>query len=142
MAAPMRSNASCWRLVGSVRTGTVAGVPAKRIVAGQGGEVVQESLVAEVGAAVLVVLPAGLGLGGCRAGRGGDRVGGLGRFLVGVGQRRPGLAQVPGEVGGEHADQHVAPDALFEAVEDGAQVEVVGFDVPEVAFKEKAVMLA
>ena len=30
IAAPMRSNACCWRLVGSVRTGTVAGVPAKR----------------------------------------------------------------------------------------------------------------
>ena len=40
---------------------------------------------------------------------------------------------MPGEVGGEHADQHVALDAFFEAVEDGAQVEVVGLDVAEVA---------
>jgi len=56
-----------------------------------------------------------------------------GGFLVGVGQRRPGLAQVPGEVGGEHADQYVGFHPLFEAVEDGAEVEVVGFDVPEVA---------
>src|SRR5204863_635490 len=45
-----------------------------------------------------------------------------------------GLAQVPGEVGGEHAGQHVAPDAFFEAVVDGAQVEVIGFDAAEVAF--------
>jgi hypothetical protein len=40
---------------------------------------------------------------------------------------------VPGEVGGEHADQYVGFHPLFEAVEDGAEVEVVGFDVPEVA---------
>ena len=40
---------------------------------------------------------------------------------------------MPGEVGGEHADQHVAFDAVLEAVADRAQIEVVGFDVPEVA---------
>ena len=43
-----------------------------------------------------------------------------------------GLAQVPGEVGGEHADQHVALDAFPEAVEDGAEAEAVGLNVPEV----------
>ena len=41
---------------------------------------------------------------------------------------------MPGEVGGEHADQHVALDPVLQAVEDRAQVQVVGFDVPEVAF--------
>jgi len=45
---------------------------------------------------------------------------------------------VPGEVGGEHADQHVPFDALFEPVEDRPQVEVVGLDVPEVPLKEQA----
>jgi hypothetical protein len=29
MGAPMRSKASCWRLVGADRTGTVAGMPVK-----------------------------------------------------------------------------------------------------------------
>jgi hypothetical protein len=47
-------------------------------------------------------------------------------------QRGPGAAQVPGQVAGEHADQHVGPDAFFEPVEDRAQVQVVGFDRPEV----------
>jgi hypothetical protein len=36
----------------------------------------------------------------------------------------------------------VALHAFFEAVEDGAQVEVVGLDVPEVALKGKAGMPA
>ena len=69
----------------------------------------------------------------CRraAGRG-DGVGRGGRVLVGEGQRRPGPAQVPGQVAGEHADQHVGPDAFFQPVEDRPQVQVVGFDVPEV----------
>ena len=40
---------------------------------------------------------------------------------------------MPGQVGGEHADQHVGLDAFVEAVPDGAQVQVVGLDVPEVA---------
>jgi hypothetical protein len=44
------------------------------------------------------------------------------------------LAQVPGEVAGEHADQHVGLDAFLQAVEDRPQVQVVGFDVPEVPF--------
>src|SRR5207253_10025766 len=70
--------------------------------------------------------------GGCGALRWGGGAGGRGGCLVGVGQRRPCLAQVPGQVGGEHADQHVGLDAFFEPVEDRAQVQVVGFDVPEV----------
>ena len=41
---------------------------------------------------------------------------------------------MPGEVAAEHADQHVGSDAFFEAVVDGPQVQVVGFEVAEVAF--------
>ena len=104
------------------------------LVAGQGTEVGEQAAEAAVGAAGLVVLAGCLRVGvpDRRAGATGSRL--LRRVLVGVGQRCPGLAQVPGEVGGEHADQHVALDALFQPVEDGPQVQVVGFDVPEVAF--------
>jgi hypothetical protein len=49
---------------------------------------------------------------------------------------------VPGEVAGEHADQHVRPDAFFQPVEHWPQVQVVGFDVPEVPLKGKARMPA
>jgi hypothetical protein len=48
-----------------------------------------------------------------------DRVGAGGRVLVGEGQRRPGLVQVPGEIAGEHADQHVAADSVLEPVAAG-----------------------
>ena len=41
---------------------------------------------------------------------------------------------MPGEVAGEHADQHVGADAFFQPVEDRAQVQVVGFDRAEVPF--------
>jgi len=40
-------------------------------------------------------------------------------------------------VAGEHADQHVRFAAFFETVEDGPQVQVVRFDVPEVPLKEQ-----
>src|ERR1700761_8709384 len=78
---------------------------------------------------------------GGAAGRG-DRVGGGGRVLVGEGQRGPRLAQVPGQVAGQHADQHVGFDASFEVVEDRAQVQVVGFDVPEVPFDVSEVLVS
>jgi hypothetical protein len=42
---------------------------------------------------------------------------------------------VPDQVAGEHADQHVGLHAVFEPVPDGAQDQVVGLDVPEVAFE-------
>ena len=60
---------------------------------------------------------------------GGDGVGAWGWVLVGVGERRPGLAQVPGQVAGEHADQHVGADAVVEPVPDGAQVQVIFADL-------------
>ena len=50
-------------------------------------------------------------------------------MLVGEGERRPGLAQVPGQVAGEHADQHVGFDPVFEPVPDGPQVQVVFADL-------------
>ena len=130
IGAPMRSKASRWALVGSVSMGTVAaGAGEPDLVAGQGGQVGEQAAEAAVGAAGAVALAGGLGLGGGRAAGGGDRVAWRGRVLVGEGQRRPGLAQVPGQVGGEHADQHVGLDAFFEPVEDRAQVQVVGLDV-------------
>src|SRR5450759_3234785 len=41
---------------------------------------------------------------------------------------------MPHEVGGEHADEHVGPDPGLGPVVDGAQVQVDGFDGPEVSF--------
>jgi hypothetical protein len=43
---------------------------------------------------------------------------------------------VPDEVGGEHADEHVGADSAFEAVVDGSEVEVDGFEGPELGFDE------
>ena len=57
-----------------------------------------------------------------------------GGVFVGECQRRPGLAQVPDEVGGEEADQDVCADPVVEVVVDGAQVQVDGFEGAEVAF--------
>src|ERR1017187_10816386 len=62
----------------------------------------------------------------------GDRVGGGGDVLVGEGELGECLAQVPGEVGGEHADQHVAADVSFEVVAGGPQAGVVGLGDAEV----------
>ncbi len=109
-----------------------AGVP--DLVAGQRGQVLDQAAEAVVRAPGRVVLAGRLGLGGRGAAGRGDRVVLGRRVLVGVGQRGSGAAQVPGEVAGEHADQHVRPDAFFEPVEDGPQVQVVGFDGPEVPF--------
>src|SRR5258708_600130 len=55
------------------------------LVAGQRGQVGEQAAEAVVGGAILVVLPGGLGVGGCRAAGGGDRVVLLRRVLVGVG---------------------------------------------------------
>ena len=74
--------------------------------------------------------------------RGRDGVGPLGWVFVGECQRRPGLAQVPNQVAGEQADQHVGFDPVLEAVVDGAQVQVVGLDDAEVAFDVGEVLVA
>ena len=48
---------------------------------------------------------------------------------------------MPDQVGGEHADQHVGADPVFEAVVDRAQVQVVGLDGAEVAFDAGQVLV-
>ena len=86
------------------------------------------------GRSVVGGVAGGLALGVGGAGGGGDRVV-PGRWVfVGVGQRGQGAAQVPGQVLGEHADQHVGADPVGQVVVDRAQVQVVGLDVAEVAF--------
>ena len=77
---------------------------------------------------------------GGAAGRG-DRVAAFGRLLVGEGQGCPGVAQVPGEAGGEHADQHVPADPVFEPVVDRPQVQVISFEGPEIAFLPREVLV-
>ncbi|HEX2745722.1 MAG TPA: hypothetical protein VHN16_15145 [Streptosporangiaceae bacterium] len=48
---------------------------------------------------------------------------------------------MPGQVAGEHADQHVAADPVLEPVVDRAQVQVLGLDVPEVALQVREVLI-
>ena len=65
MGAPMRSKAWRWVLVGSASMGHGGdGSGEFDVVAGQGGQVVQQAAEAVVAAPVLVALPGGLGLGG------------------------------------------------------------------------------
>ena len=54
----------------------------------------------------------------------GDGVGTDGPVLVGEQQRFPRGFQVPGEVVGEHADQHVRADAVLEVVVDRADLQL------------------
>ncbi len=51
-----------------------------------------------------------------------------GRGPAGRGERRPGFAQVRGQVAGECADQHVGFDPVFEPVPDGPQAQAVFAD--------------
>lgn len=46
-------------------------------------------------------------------------------MFVAIGERCPGRAQVPGQVAGEHTEQHVGFDPVGQPVPDRAQVEVV-----------------
>src|SRR5712691_6279203 len=96
------------------------------------GQVLEQVAVAVGGQAAGGVLGGVLGFGPGGAPGGGDRVCGGGDVLVGEGELGEGGAQVPGEVAGEHADQHVAADPLGEVVVDGAQVQVVGLGYAEV----------
>ncbi len=133
IGVPSRLKASRCVLVGSVSIGRVTWVAANRtwlrVRVARWSQQVAE---AAVGLPGRVALGGGLGLRGRGAAGRGDGVARGGRVLVGEGQRRPGPAQVPGQVAGEHADQHVGPDAFLEPVPDGPQVQVIGFDVPEV----------
>ncbi len=96
-----------------------AGAGVADLVAGQGGEVVEQAREAAQRIAKFVVLGGGLGVGVGGALGGGDGVVPLGWVFVGECHWGPGLAQVPDEVAGEHADQHVGFDAVVEAVVDG-----------------------
>ena len=67
----------------------------------------------------------------------GDRVGGVvGWCLVGEGDWRPRSAEMENQVGGEHADEHLGTDSCFEPMVDGTELEVDGFERPELGFDE------
>ncbi len=89
-------------------------------VAGEGGQVIEQVAEASYRVASRVVFGGGFGVCSWGALRGGDGVVPMRRCFVGECQWRPGLAQVPDEVAGQHADQHVGFDAVLEAVVDGA----------------------
>ena len=67
-------------------------------------------------------LRGGFGVGGGGTCGACDGVVPLGWVFVGECHWCPGFAQVPDEVAGEHADEHVGLDAVLEAVVDGTQV--------------------
>jgi len=97
------------------------GVTEDDLVAGEGGEMIEECLEAVGGVAVGGGAGGGLllGLGGAVGFRYG--VGSaVGWLFVGEAQWCPCLAKMPYEVGGEHADEHVGADSLLEAVVDGS----------------------
>ena len=56
-----------------------------------------------------------------------DRVGADRPVLVGEQQGFPGGFEVPGEVVGEHADQHVRADTVLEAVMDRSDLQLGAF---------------
>ena len=128
----MRSKASRWALVGSASMGTVAWAPVNRTWLRVRVARWASSRGSCGRGAGRVVLAGGLGLGGGGAAGGRDRIAWLRRVLIGEGQQRPGAAQVPGQVAGEHADQHVCLDAFFQPVEHRPQIQVVGLDRAEV----------
>src|SRR6185312_1923988 len=99
----------------------VVGAGEVDLVAGEGAQVGEQSLVA-VGGQV------GLGggfSGGFGVGRGGsecwcDGVGALGWVFVGVGQEGHRFTQLQDMLGGEHVDKDGSADAVLEAVIDRA----------------------
>ncbi len=135
IAAPRSSKACRWALVGSASIGTVNSVPANRTwsrvrVARCSSRLRKLRQGCPAGPCWYVPWPGRPRSGG----RGRPGFPG-GRLLVGEGQWCPGAARVPGDVAGEHADQYVGLDAFLEPVEGGLQVQVVGFDVPEVPLR-------
>jgi hypothetical protein len=109
MGAPMRSKGAALG-GGRVADFLEGGAAELDGAAGQGGEVVEEAAEAAEGPAAGAGVGGGLGVGVRGAAGGGDGVVPGGGLLVGVGERCVGGAQVPGEVGGKHADEHV-PDS-------------------------------
>src|SRR4030095_3530407 len=95
MVALMRSKAWRWSAVGSASMGTSVVVAAMRTwLRGRGARCASRPPKVRERA---------------WGGRGGVVT--VGWVFVGEGQRCPGLAEVPDEVAGEHADQHVRLDA-------------------------------
>lgn len=89
-------------------------------VAGQGGHVFEQTREAVQGLAGVVGVPTGLALGVGGSGGWGDGVV-PGRWLfIGVGQLGQRMAQVPGQVAGQHADQQVGADPVGPVVVDRA----------------------
>jgi hypothetical protein len=117
-----------------VEAGVLSGAVDVQPVAGQGPEVVEQGAEAVGGLPAGCGAPGRLGLRGGGAGCGCDGVGRFGPVFVGKGQRCPGFAQVPGQVGGEHADEDVRPYPGFGVVVDRAQLQIDRFDRAEVAF--------
>ena len=97
-------------------------------VAGESGELGEQALVAVRGVAGARALGVGFALGGGRPGGLGDRIWVEGWGLVFEEHRRPGVAEMPGEVVGEHAEEHVRADAVVEAVMDRADLQLGAFE--------------
>src|ERR1035437_7041417 len=98
----------------------------------EGGQVAEQVAVFADGKLAAVALGGVLAPGLTGASGRGDRVDGDGDVLIGEGELGECVAQVPGEVGGEHADKDVAADPVFEVVAGGPQVQVVGLGDAEV----------
>ena len=108
-----------------VRRGKVCRGADADLVAAEGGEVGEE--VGEgVGGVVLGGAgAAGLGVGGSGAGGWLDGVGRCEWGVVGEQQWREALLEFEGDVVGEHAEEHVRADAVFEVVVDRADLDRV-----------------
>ena len=105
-------------------------------VAHDGGKVREECLEAVDGCAILVVPPCDLGFRCGRAfGRRHRVTGGLGRLiLIGEEQFPPGLAHMPLNVVGEHAEEDVGPHSVTQTMVDGTDLEVDGLQGTKRAF--------
>ena len=72
---------------------------------------------------------------------GGDRVSAGRRFGVGEGQRRPGPSLVPGQVGGQHADQHVVLTRSSRWWKTARRGQVIGLDRAKVPLEAGQVLV-
>ncbi len=62
-----------------------------------------------------------------------DGIGGGGPVFAGEGQRLPGPAKVPDEVGGEHVEKYVDAHSILGPVMDGTQVQIDALPTAEVS---------
>jgi len=115
-------------------------------VVGEGGEVVEEGAEAVHREAVVGALGRGLSACGGGASGGSDDGGarGLGGGLVVVVEEdgSEGLAHVPFEVVGEHAQQDMGADAVGAAMVDGADLEIDGLMAAEGALDPGELLVA